>query len=745
MSVRFLTVSCVLALVLSAGAANPLDKKVEDFRKEVGKQKLDFSQMADELEKFRGTPEFATNADTRALIDLKVVELCRRPQWPLLHLWRQDFEKRIPAVCRRGLAETGVSAGRRIRLAAYLAEWLSGEKKYDDAVAVLKKELAVEGLTKTDASFGTLALADVYRWRDDFDSFWKTIDAAAKLDFGAAAKKAFQVGRDLGDTSRGEAMMTAANLPLARQVEFYISFDMGETDKVRKLKLQLIKDEKAGGRVNNCAYWFGADRSELGVEARAAVRGMKKNPSDGAWMLERAVGVAYAKADWALVREQFEVFDGCKVLESPRMQRMKIGALAADNLKDEALKTVRANLAAETAKDLKPLDAAKFRVIEAILSGKDPVAAVAAEKLERKDEMAVVKYVAGLATEWELAEASEMLAAKYAAWLVDFPQRELKVKFSKETILSVADWRKIYDTLDRQVCDREFKFSADLLVTDVATNRKIAEKTEEDSVDVAMEVSAVCDTKGVHVFTRVKDPKARAVEEGFASGITAEMYFAPGKYEPYVCFGSDPRKGVDGVGNGFFHTVYDNAAATRPDFGGLVHPGAFRHEVAFTDNDYVLHLFFAWDTFYQKLPTNGSKWRYECLSYGPKGAFSLGGSKSVHNSSRFADLVFDLKPEDVTAIRRAVICRTVRSWSKLGYFDRFEKWADPELGDPAFYEEVLKPIEQELKGYAKEVKADMTDADVNRIYEKACVRWIGISHEIDRLRREWLMERETCR
>ena len=107
--------------------------------------------------------------------------------------------------------------------------------------------------------------------------------------------------------------------------------------------------------------------------------------------------------------------------------------------------------------------------------------------------------------------------------------------------------------------------------------------------------------------------------------------------------------------------------------------------------------------------------------------------------------VFELKPEDVTAIRRAVICRTVKDWSKLGYFDRFEKWADPELGDPAFYEEVLKPIEQELKGYAGEVKADMSDADVNRVYEKACVRWVGISHEIDRLRREWLMERETCR
>mgnify|MGYP003319936366 CR=1 FL=1 len=120
MTIRFLMGCCLAALALSASAANPLDKKVEDFRKEVGKQKLNFSQMADELEKFRGTPEFATNADARALIDLKVVELCRRPPWPSLHLWRQDFEKRIPAVCRRGLAETGVSAGRRIRLAATL-------------------------------------------------------------------------------------------------------------------------------------------------------------------------------------------------------------------------------------------------------------------------------------------------------------------------------------------------------------------------------------------------------------------------------------------------------------------------------------------------------------------------------------------------------------------------------------------------------------------------------------------------
>ena len=71
----------------------------------------------------------------------------------------------------------------------------------------------------------------------------------------------------------------------------------------------------------------------------------------------------------------------------------------------------------------------------------------------------------------------------------------------------------------------------------------------------------------------------------------------------------------------------------------------------------------------------------------------------------------------------------------------FDRWADPVVGDPAFYEASLKPLEAELKAYAKRVTPEMTDADVNDIYEHAVPRWIGLKHVIDRLRREYLIRK----
>ena len=38
------------------------------------------------------------------------------------------------------------------------------------------------------------------------------------------------------------------------------------------------------------------------------------------------------------------------------------------------------------------------------------------------------------------------------------------------------------------------------------------------------------------------------------------------------------------------------------------------------------------------------------------------------------------------------------------------------------------------------VKPEMFDADVNLVYEKGLVRWLGLPHEIDELRRIWLQD-----
>lgn len=82
----------------------------------------------------------------------------------------------------------------------------------------------------------------------------------------------------------------------------------------------------------------------------------------------------------------------------------------------------------------------------------------------------------------------------------------------------------------------------------------------------------------------------------------AEMYFAPGVNQPYTCIGFDPAKGVTFM----FHTTYSNMNHKRLDRDAP--RKSFRSEVEFTETDYVLHLFFAWDGYYNKLPANGTDW-----------------------------------------------------------------------------------------------------------------------------------------
>ena len=41
------------------------------------------------------------------------------------------------------------------------------------------------------------------------------------------------------------------------------------------------------------------------------------------------------------------------------------------------------------------------------------------------------------------------------------------------------------------------------------------------------------------------------------------------------------------------------------------------------------------------------------------------------------------------------------------------------------------------------MKAEMTDAEVDEVYEKGAKVWIGLDHVIDELRRQWLLAKYT--
>ena len=732
---------CLMNLVC---AAAPRQEKpwhaANRTKDELWKQGKTCAQIIDELEKMRGETYYATNAYSRAYIDRLIVGYCRRPAWTGLKRWDINLEQRIPAVVRRSLDDDEVGFSQKIELASLLAEYLAGENQFKEAETLLRKTMESPGQHgKADVAKGLVALSDLSRWQDRYEEAWKLIEQAFEQDPGLAVARAYALAKDLRD----EKWFERADALAGRMPDVLVRLEAFEragrtTDATRKLALETVRDAKLdpNRRAGVAICWFGTEKAhpEDRAAAFAALKDIDMSKVRLTYELNKPISRLSWCLDWGMVEDIFRAYEGVKFLADPRLQRVRLTALAADGKRDAALAVVATNLANAA---LKPLDRVKFEISKALLTGGDPEKVIAAAKLERKDEIAVALTAARQALLFGMNDFAERMSAKHATYFVEFGQRNLKVWHSRKPIESIADWRQVYDGLDRQVCDRKFGANLDALETDVATGRKAVEKTALDSADAQVEVSAISDAKGLHIFLRVEDPSARAVESGFAGGIGTEMYFAPGKYEPYVCFGSDPRTGVPSA----FQTLYNSKGHRRIDMTGEKDKAAFRFESSFTDTDYVQHLFFAWDSFYQKLPANGSKWRFECLAFGPKGPFSLGGSSNVHNSSKWCDLEFQLTEGDVTAIRRGLLFRHVKGWAKLGWLDRFDKWADAEIGDPEFYNEVLKPIEAELKGYAKEVKPDMSDADVNRVFEKALGRWMGISYEIDALRREWMLER----
>ena len=430
---------------------------------------------------------------------------------------------------------------------------------------------------------------------------------------------------------------------------------------------------------------------------------------------------AFLDGDW---EKTAKLYPGAKDI---RNLRMYVIALANLGRLDEARKAV-----AEGGDD------AKLKILGALLGGKDPIGVIGKDVAE-KDRIELVKYAGSSALLLNRSDAAEKLDAYHRSLYAPHEERILKVGFSEKAIDNLSVWRAMADKLPKGVCDIPFGVKADQLVTDINVSRNVT--ADDKATRQPIEITSVCDRYALHIFIRVADPEARKVENGFSGGTEFELYFAPGAEAPYVCFGLNPTRGI----NFDFHTSYTSRDYRRVDLKGGARSG-FKQEIEFTDTDYVFHLRFDWSNFYQRLPTDGEKWKFEVLAWTSAGGFTWGGSRGVHRASDWGSFVFALDGKAKTAIRRQLILNTYKSWQNppsgdsgaaLAYFDR---WRDPVYGDPVFYEKCLKPLEAQLMKYQKMVTPEMSDAEVNEIYEQGCRLWCGLPHEIDLLRREYLKE-----
>lgn len=708
---------------------------------------IPYVELIAKLDKLRERPDIAANASFCAVIDQHIVKACKRSPWQKLKLWDPNLRHEIPKYAYRNLYNVkGVTQAQKVEFVWALVEYYAGEEKWFEAEQVVRDAVASvvdadpKRRARTQWSF-KVYLINLAKWRFNYAEAWKLLDEYSKVDPRAAAKIATTLSQEeTGGPDKAVKFWRNANDLYGEIMSYYGAnpnckkpADLAD----RAYAFVTNAANNAGRRIEICCMLYNYDNSERSRNARKSLKGINMAKMPRSNVLNNSISRAYTYGDWKLVESLFADYEGVNSLATPNMIRVRMISRAAAGDKAGAIALAEAGIANKD-KAYTDLDREKFRVSIAMLKGEDVIKAIESAKLDRKNMIALVTTAGRQAVTWSMTDYAEAIAAKYASFYVQFPQRELKVAYSDKPITSINDWREIYDSLEKQYCDRKWGARVDILETDVATGRQLLGTTQNDSKNVRMEITSVCDEKGLNIFLRVEDPNARKVEAGFANGIGTEMYFAPGKYEAYDCFGSSPRGGVASA----FQTAYNSLEADRVDYTGK-RRGEFVSETSFSDNDYVLRLFFGWDRLAKKLPSKDRPWRFECIAFTPVGNYSWGGSAGVHNSSCWGNLTFDFTPEQLTAIRKGIILRAVKTWRKAPNerLDTFDKWADPEIGDPEFYESVLKSLEKELSSYAAKVKPTMTDAEVNEIFENALPKWVALKHEIDALRKVYLKKK----
>ncbi len=381
----------------------------------------------------------------------------------------------------------------------------------------------------------------------------------------------------------------------------------------------------------------------------------------------------------------------------------------------------------------------------AALAEADRAAAEAAPGLVDKDHLARLERVGAMA----VASGVERLARGFADYRLTvkpkLPKLRYVAKFSKRPVGGAHDWANIPFRPEEQSFTRKYGGSDSLsfMLTDVATGDR-GNAVKGGHAEHPTTLQAVTDEWGIHVLLSFYDGRAREFEAGALDAGSYECYIAPGANQPYTCFLCYPKKDAQAF---IYSTSYNGPGHRRVDGKN---PAKLRSETLFTDDAILNYVGFSWDNFATLVPTKGSEWDFECIFWGPVPS-AWNGTESIHGRSTWGILSFDLADADRARILRAQIFKAANAYKAEkvarapgfhgGQESVFEFWKDAELGDPAFYEAVVRPLEERLDKGLEKVKVGMSDEDVADVAQNYLQEWRDIRFTVDRLRAAYLNER----
>ena len=341
---------------------------------------------------------------------------------------------------------------------------------------------------------------------------------------------------------------------------------------------------------------------------------------------------------------------------------------------------------------------------------------------------------------WVMQAGDEALVRRLAAYrearLKKKPKRRYVVRFSPREILSPADWVGV----ETQTMDRRYGGDAAVLYTDVATGDRgsvgSAGTEGADGRDDVPEIAVLADAWGLHFRYDVRDAKAAEIAAGLEPGYSWEGYLAPGGDRAYTgLFLTVGRETAVSL----YPTSYDNEQYRRIDLSR--NPTWVRTRTVFGANRVTTYLSLAWNAFARTLPTDGDAWDYENLRWSKGGDNAWNGTESIHGRSTWGTLVFALPPAAHAAILRRQLFAAKAEYEREKnprVNGVLEFWADPHLGDPAFYAACVKPLEERLDAFLPRVTATMDDAEVEALAAEALPGWLNLRQTVERLRANYL-------
>ncbi len=321
----------------------------------------------------------------------------------------------------------------------------------------------------------------------------------------------------------------------------------------------------------------------------------------------------------------------------------------------------------------------------------------------------------------------------YTAQFVDFAPRSAEAAlatgvFEKHPVENRFGVFSVYSDTASSCYDPDKKKEVKLLKSSSEHPHLQADKEGKEGSLVILS-----DPAGVHFYMRLNDPDAAKARDGYAKGANIEFSIMPGtecSWHWNNLSVRNPSKSYD--------VEWDSVMPGRK-----LTCDTIKVDAVSTDKCHAFHIFAPWMICYDRLPKKGDTWRFVlCVSWA--GQFGSLGGGSVHELGRSMTLSFDMPSAAYDKVRLGTLRQAVGQYQSVrSQWENAEFWADPHMGDPEFWEKVVKPWLAELDEAAKSVTSgeDLDRATVDRLCKEHLFDFADFRLALDAKRTAWLKAR----